>query len=419
MPELPELQALAEGLTAALAGRAIEGVRVNHPATLKTAVPPLEDLTGRAIARVWRRGKLLGVEAEGCLALVIHLMQAGRLGIADAPRGRPGRQAAIDLDVGERPGAAPARAVHEAPRVGPPARRRRAGRPPAAHAPGAGADRPRPGGLARGDGAGRGAAHRPARRAPGGRHRARLRQRHHVGRPPGPLRAHRRPSGDDDLDRLARAADAVLGQALERARERITTDLPNREARVTAVHGHVGEPCLRCGTLLEHVAFEEYDLVYCPACQTAGRVYRDRRMSRFLHVSEPRWTLLYDGDCSFCRVCTALTLVKDRRRRLAPLPLRDPAAPALLPGRDRARPHGLVAPGGTRRLHVGSGGAALAPLLRLLPGGGPAAAVAERFPGAMDRGYRFVVRHRRAFGRWILPAWRRWADRRIAISQGL
>jgi hypothetical protein len=37
----------------------------------------------------------------------------------------------------------------------------------------------------------------------------------------------------------------------------------------------------------------------------------------------------------------------------------------------------------------------------------------------MDRGYRFIARHRRAFGRWILPAWRRWADRRIAISQGL
>jgi hypothetical protein len=30
------------------------------------------------------------------------------------------------------------------------------------------------------------------------------------------------------------------------------------------------------------VAFSEYDLVYCPACQTGGRVYRDRRMSRLL-----------------------------------------------------------------------------------------------------------------------------------------
>ena len=87
---------------------------------------------------------------------------------------------------------------------------------------------------------------------------------------------------DDAVARLARAADAVLTQALDRARERITTDMPNKEARVTAVHGHHGEPCLRCGTRLEHVAFSEYDLVYCPACQTGGRVYRDRRMSRLL-----------------------------------------------------------------------------------------------------------------------------------------
>ena len=74
----------------------------------------------------------------------------------------------------------------------------------------------------------------------------------------------------------------MLSQALERARERITTDLPNREQRVTAVHGHHGEPCLRCGTRLERVSFADYELVYCPACQTDGRVYRDRRMSRLL-----------------------------------------------------------------------------------------------------------------------------------------
>jgi formamidopyrimidine-DNA glycosylase len=281
VPELPELQALAEGLTTALAGRTIRGVRVNHPATLKTAVPPLEDLTGRAIARVWRRGKLLGVEAEGDLTLVIHLMQAGRLGIAAAPRGRPGRQAAIDLDIGE----------DRVLRLRELSTTRRA----SAHlldAAGLAAHRPltrlgpEPIGLDRegwraamAPGAVLHTALRDGRRVAGiGRAyasdimwAARL----------APF-ARTATLDDDDLDRLARAADAVLSQALERARARITTDLPNREARVTAVHGHVGEPCLRCGTVLEHVAFEEYDLVYCPACQTGGRVYRDRRMSRFL-----------------------------------------------------------------------------------------------------------------------------------------
>ena len=36
MPELPELQALAEGLTAHLARREVAGVHEHHPATLKT-----------------------------------------------------------------------------------------------------------------------------------------------------------------------------------------------------------------------------------------------------------------------------------------------------------------------------------------------------------------------------------------------
>jgi len=283
VPELPELQALAEGLTAALAGRGIAGARVHQHHTLKTAVPPLEDLAGRRIERVWRRGKILGVQAEGDRTLVIHLMQAGRLGIAKAPAGRPGRTAALDLDIGEG----------QVLRLRELSTTRRA----SAHlldADGLAEHRPltrlgpEPIGLdaegwraalATGRGAVLHTALRDGRRVAG------------IGRAyasdimwAARLAPFARASSldDDALARLARAADAVLTQALDRARERITTDLPNREERVTAVHRHHGEPCLRCGTRLEHVAFSEYDLVYCPACQTGGKVYRDRRMSRFL-----------------------------------------------------------------------------------------------------------------------------------------
>jgi predicted DCC family thiol-disulfide oxidoreductase YuxK len=129
-------------------------------------------------------------------------------------------------------------------------------------------------------------------------------------------------------------------------------------------------------------------------------------------------TLLYDADCAFCRLCTALVLAADRRRVLRPLPLRDPAAPALTPGIDEAARMSswhLAAPDGTVRF----GGDAVAPLLRLVPGGTPAAALAERFPAVVDRAYRWAVRHRSALGRWTPPRARRWADRRIAIAQGL
>lgn len=288
MPELPELQALAEGLTTALAGCTIEGAKAHHPATLKTAVPPLESLVGRSIMRVWRRGKLLGIEVDGDLTLVIHLMQAGRLGMTAAPKGRPGRTAAIDLAIGDGRANGPAGQVLRLREL---SSKRRA----SAHL----LD---PAGLAE---------HRPLTRlgpepiglspaqwreilAPGAVLHTALRDGRRVA---GIGRAYASEImwaarlapfartaalSDDDLARLAPAADAVLGQALERARERITTDLPNKEARITAVHGHYGEPCLRCGTILEHVSFGEYELVYCPTCQTGGRIYRDRRMSRFL-----------------------------------------------------------------------------------------------------------------------------------------
>ena len=48
------------------------------------------------------------------------------------------------------------------------------------------------------------------------------------------------------------------------------------------VHNKLGEPCERCGTPLARVDFEEHTIYYCPACQTDGRVLKDRRLSRLL-----------------------------------------------------------------------------------------------------------------------------------------
>ncbi|MGD9694450.1 MAG: DNA-formamidopyrimidine glycosylase family protein [Thermoleophilia bacterium] len=282
MPELPELQALAEGLTDALRGRVVRGARLLHPATLKSGDPPLDALAGRAVERVWRRGKLLGVAVEGDLTLVVHLMQAGRLGLA-TPRGpRAGRQAALDLDLGEG----------QVLRLRELSTHRRA----SAHlldAAGLAAHRPltrlgpEPLGLDAdgwraamgGAGALLHTALRDGRRVAGiGRAycddimwAARL----------APFA--RAPSLDDEqIERLRAATDTVLGQALERARATIATDLPNREGRVTVAHSHHGEPCLRCGTALARVSFTGHEIVYCPTCQTGGRLYRDRRMSRLL-----------------------------------------------------------------------------------------------------------------------------------------
>jgi predicted DCC family thiol-disulfide oxidoreductase YuxK len=107
--------------------------------------------------------------------------------------------------------------------------------------------------------------------------------------------------------------------------------------------------------------------------------------------------LLYDADCGFCRWAVDKLLAWDRAGRLRPAALQSPEADRLLPGLDEetkmASWH-LVIDG-----NVYSGGAAAAPLLRLLPGGRPVAPVVAAFPGMTDRAYRLVARNRDRFGR--------------------
>jgi formamidopyrimidine-DNA glycosylase len=281
VPELPEIQALVDGLRPALTGRKIVAANAWQPSTVKTAQPTLDDLVGRAVSDVWRRGKLIGIDADG-ISIVIHLMQGGRLGLAPTTAKRPGRQVAVSIAVegGEeirlREAATEHRAsVHlmETAAVDSHPRIADMGPDPIGLSPDAWRDRltVRPARLytAIRDG------HRVA-----GIGRAYASDIMWAARLAPFVRTDR--LTDEDYAGLARAADVVLMQALERARERITTTLPDREERVTAVHRHYGDPCLRCGRRLERVSFEGYELVYCPDCQNGGRVYADRRMSRLL-----------------------------------------------------------------------------------------------------------------------------------------
>lgn len=90
----------------------------------------------------------------------------------------------------------------------------------------------------------------------------------------------------------------------------------------------------------------------------------------------------------------------DRAQRLRPIALQRPEAEALLRELSRAEQMAswhLVSPLGGRR----SGGAALAPLLRLLPSGRLPAGVFERLPTATDRAYRWVAERRSRFSRFV------------------
>lgn len=284
MPELPELQALAEGLDAALAGHRVAAATAHHPAVLHTADPPLSALAGRAVTGVHRRGKVLVIGAEGGLHLVLHLMSAGRLALRPGPAPtRPGRGALLDLDLGDRGvlrmrelgtrRRATAHVLDDAGLAAPGPLTRLGPEPLGLGAEGWAAA------LAAPPAARLHTAIRDGRRVAGiGRAyaddilwAARL----------APFALTPRLSADD-IERLAAAADLVLTRALERARAAITTELPAREQRMLIAHGHAGEPCLRCATPLARVSFSDHELIYCPTCQTGGRRYADRRLGRLL-----------------------------------------------------------------------------------------------------------------------------------------
>jgi formamidopyrimidine-DNA glycosylase len=82
--------------------------------------------------------------------------------------------------------------------------------------------------------------------------------------------------------RAARRDPVELGAGPRPLRGEVALPLPEKFPKPTRVHGHQGEPCPRCETVMEAVFYEDYVMTYCPYCQTEGRILKDRRLSRLL-----------------------------------------------------------------------------------------------------------------------------------------
>ncbi len=115
-------------------------------------------------------------------------------------------------------------------------------------------------------------------------------------------------------------------------------------------------------------------------------------------MSHP-WTLVYDGECGFCRRWVAAVRRWDRAGRVRAVPLQDGAAWEDLPGLTRPaleQAVHLVSPDG----RVFAGAAAAPPLLALLPWG-RILALPLALPGAgrvAAAGYGWIARHRHRDG---------------------
>ncbi|HEV2982593.1 MAG TPA: DNA-formamidopyrimidine glycosylase family protein [Solirubrobacteraceae bacterium] len=280
MPELPEVEITARLLDRALQGAQIESALAPGINALKTVDPPLSELAGRRIAGVRRRGKHLIVEVSGGLVLLVHLMSAGRLQLYDrraGPRDRTSRLL-VRLDDGRElrlrefgsRQAAWVKLLRESELEQDPALR--------SLGPEAWPDAPPLDEILD--------APRPLH--------ALLRDQHAIagiGRSwvdeilwSAKLSPFKRGEDldDDERERLAQSIVATLGSALATYEQTLKLPIPDKLPMPLQVHRRHGDPCPRCGDELRSVHFEDYVIAYCPACQTEGRVLKDRRLSRLL-----------------------------------------------------------------------------------------------------------------------------------------
>ncbi len=300
MPELPEVEITARRLDAALGGAEILSALAPGVKAMRTFDPPLSALEGQRIEKVGRRGKHFVIETSGGLALLIHLMSAGRLQLYDRRAGPKDKTSRLLVRVllgegGEKQLSREETDADGAGREGE-LRLREFGSKQAAwvkllRREELEADEqiaklgpeawPKPPSLGEVLG-----APRPLHAA--------LRDQHvlaGIGRSwVDEILWHARLSpfkrandlSDEETVALEGSIAETLGGAIDHYERVVRLPIPDKLPMPLQVHRHEGEPCPRCGTKLEAVHFEDYTIAYCPTCQTGGRTLKDRRMSRLL-----------------------------------------------------------------------------------------------------------------------------------------
>jgi formamidopyrimidine-DNA glycosylase len=281
VPEIPEVEITTRRLNAALAGAEVESALSPGMVAMKSVDPPLSALEGQELTGVRRVGKMPVVEFDGGLALLVHLMSAGRLQLFDkraAMRDRrsrvlirlaDGRELRLrEFGTKQRAWAKlmPAAEVANDEMV--------ATLGPEAWPP------PPPAELAK-------LIDQPRHLHPMLRDQRVIAG---IGRSwvdeilwEARLSPFRQGS-ELDADEVDALHDAlpVLGRAIEHYEEVIGERVPDKMPMPLRVHRRQGEPCPRCGATLAAVHFAEHVTTYCPEEQTAGRVLKDRRLSRLL-----------------------------------------------------------------------------------------------------------------------------------------
>ncbi|MDR7427753.1 MAG: DNA-formamidopyrimidine glycosylase family protein [Armatimonadota bacterium] len=284
MPEIPWLEALVAALRPQVSGRTIRATHLHSAALLKSVHPPLEALAGATVQDVRRRGKLLLFDLSGGLVMIVHLGRDGRLQVVPSGQ-RLAKDVALALALDD---GNDLRLVERGPKKRAGLYLRRAeeveGTEPLSTL-----------GLEPLDEA----FSAPVLAAMLAQAQMQLKrfltsQRYLAGignawadeilwearLSPFALTGSLQP---EEQQRLHTAIREVLQRSIEEHRARFGQTLPLREPEdLFRIHRRAGQECPRCGGRLAAVYFQERETSYCPGCQTGGKVYADRRLSRLL-----------------------------------------------------------------------------------------------------------------------------------------
>jgi formamidopyrimidine-DNA glycosylase len=284
VPELPEVEITARRLDTALGGATVESALAPGMVALKSIKPPLEALAGREVTGVRRIGKMpvveFGPEGEE-LALLIHLMSAGRLQIFNEKASLRDRRSRVLIRLTDgrelrlREFGTKQRAWAKlldaddvsgdemVATLGP-----EAWPAPSLEELGAALD-------------GTGVLHSMLRnqRVIAGIGRSWVDEILWEAK----LSPFKKSAdlSEADLEAL-HAALGVLGRAIDHYEEVVGETIPDKMPMPLQVHRREGEPCPRCGETIAAIHYAERITCYCPREQTGGRVLADRRLSRLL-----------------------------------------------------------------------------------------------------------------------------------------
>ncbi len=288
VPELPEVEALAQFLREHAVGAVVGRVDVAALSAVKTFDPPVTALSGRDVTGADRWGKFLGMDCSG-LWLITHLSRGGWLRWIDEPSPtppKPGGKSPLALRVHffTPEGATPAFDLTEAgtkkrlavyivedPKMVPGIARLGLDaldvtEPQFAEILHGASQRIKTAIVDQSLLAGVGNAYSDEIL-----HTAKV----------SPF-ANTKTLPAEKIAQLYEAMRTVLTDAVQRSVGQDAARLKGEKRSGMRVHARTGLPCPVCGDTVREVSYAERSFQYCPTCQTGGKVLADRRMSRLL-----------------------------------------------------------------------------------------------------------------------------------------